>query len=73
MDVNDLIKRPEQLAAFLSDLPYAAHTLDETHQAALLAQADALRQRQPELKQRLAEKKPLPASSGMPQRKPGLS
>lgn len=57
MDVNDLIKRPEQLAAFLSDLPYAAHTLDEAHQTALLAQADALRQRQPELKQRLAEKK----------------
>ncbi|MEP4546046.1 MAG: FemAB family XrtA/PEP-CTERM system-associated protein [Saccharospirillum sp.] len=57
MDVNDLIKRREQLAAFLSDLPYAAHTPDETHKAAILAQAEALRERQPELKQLLAEKK----------------
>lgn len=57
MDVNDLIKRPEQLASFLSDLPYAARTPDEAHKAALLAQADALRQRQPELKQLLAGKK----------------
>ncbi len=57
MDVNDLLKKPKHLAAFLSSLPYTAHELSETRRADLLAQAEALRLRQPELKQKLAEKK----------------
>ncbi|WP_051207879.1 FemAB family XrtA/PEP-CTERM system-associated protein [Saccharospirillum impatiens] len=57
MDVNDALKRPEQLAAFLSDLPYPAHAPSEACKADLLAKADALRRRQPELKQKLTEKK----------------
>lgn len=57
MDVNDLLKKPEHLADFLSSLPYTAHELSETRRADLLAQAEALRLRQPELKLKLAEKK----------------
>ncbi|MEX2319794.1 MAG: hypothetical protein WD668_00485, partial [Saccharospirillum sp.] len=57
MDVNDLLKKPEHLAAFLSSLPYTAHELTGTRRTDLLAQAETLRLRQPELKQMLAEKK----------------